>query len=740
LKVLLFISLLLGACLPSPASQNLLRPIDVVQVNGVTHPERLTDNQACQTGDFFQTDRSSWFKDSNSQVIWDLGTNTALETFHIQADNNDDYEIDTSTDGHNFYQTWKVPRVEGSGMQERTTQIPVTARYIKLRAYGGDGQYGVSEIRISDQDTNLAQGLDYQHSLPVITRIQNSFLGFVLCSLLLSFSTRFLRVSFLLQAVTLIAGAVWLTSQAEFLPPSAAMQSLVRACAALIALTAVCRLPYVTAQGRKLLLVPLSIAVLLATLGFTSFLQPQFRNANTGQPRFIHDADMHVYYPVAKYYKELGYDGIYLASALAYMNSTGNLPEGTHLRSLTNDRIYPIKDSLREMDAVRARFSNEQWWHFQQDMAYFASTMGTYGYFDGLNDHGGNATPFWFLVTHCLFVYTTASDHILYATALLDPVLLILLAFVVARSFGLIPMLVCATLFGATDIYMFGTTWAGATLRYDWIACLGFGFCALKVGRWKTGGFFLAISSLIRAFPALTLLAISLPLAYTAGEFLVQQRRLPDKDWLKTNSHSITTLVAAGITITVGALLTVLVFGVHPWVAWLQKVQMLDNGGCVNFESLRMLMSFDPGAAVRGLFGLDTTLDWTDFNTKWNSFHLLRVLIDLLSLGGLMLLTRRLQTYQTAITGLLLLPIIFGPANYYVHSFFLLALLWPTQTRAAIKTWVILLLLCLLQYRTTFIPDTGMHFLTAGFLLLLAYLAIAWVIKAENTTQVEVSV
>ena len=45
-------------------------------------------------------------------------------------------------------------------------------------------------------------------------------------------------------------------------------------------------------------------------------------------------------------------------------------------------------------------------------------------------------------------------------------------------------MLLAMTVFGANDLYMFGTNWTGATLRHDWLALLGFAAAALKRERW----------------------------------------------------------------------------------------------------------------------------------------------------------------------------------------------------------------------------------------------------------------
>jgi hypothetical protein len=415
------------------------------------------------------------------------------------------------------------------------------------------------------------------------------------------------------------------------------------------------------------------------------------------------------------------------------MDNTGQTPDGKVIRNLLTDNMDPIAGSLLEMDKVQHRFSPERWQDFTHDMNYFRKTMGNEGYLDGLTDHGGNATPFWFLITHTLFTSTHAGDKVLFLASTLDPLLLIILAIVIARSFGTLTMLTCATIFGATDIYMFGTTWAGATLRYDWIVYLGLGLCALHTKRWITGGIFLGLSTLIRAFPALTILALTFPAIYTTAEYIIQQRKFPQmKPWWLANTAYLTPILAALTTTLIGVGITSITFGFHAWQTWYSKVQLLDNGGCVNGESLRMWLAFDPGAGFRGLLGFDSSLDWSHFNDRWNSFHLLRLGVDALAIGWLIANSKHKTPHQAALIGFLLLPLVFNPANYYLHAFFLLALLFPLSSSIGRKTCALLLLLCIFQYRTTFIPDQGMHFLSATTLLLGTFGLIALLLKYET--------
>jgi len=117
---------------------------------------------------------------------------------------------------------------------------------------------------------------------------------------------------------------------------------------------------------------------------------------------------------------------------------------------------------------VRARFSPERWQDFKRDMKYFADTMGEADYLASLQEHGGDATPAWILPAYLLFSHLPAKEWTLTATGLIDPVLILLLFFVIARTFGLRVMLYLVVLWGTSDFYTFGTNLMGATLRQDW--------------------------------------------------------------------------------------------------------------------------------------------------------------------------------------------------------------------------------------------------------------------------------
>src|SRR4051794_12536377 len=81
------------------------------------------------------------------------------------------------------------------------------------------------------------------------------------------------------------------------------------------------------------------------------------------------------------------------------------------------------------------------------------------------------------------------------------------------------------TVFGAMDFYLFGTNWFGATLRHDWLAFWCLGLAMIRRGKFVLAGVFLAWAALIRAFPALTFITLTAPVAWELVIRLWRQRR-----------------------------------------------------------------------------------------------------------------------------------------------------------------------------------------------------------------------
>jgi hypothetical protein len=273
--------------------------------------------------------------------------------------------------------------------------------------------------------------------------------------------------------------------------------------------------------------------------------------------------------------------------------------------------------------------------------------------------------------------------------------------------------------FGANDFIMYGTNWGGATLRHDWLMYIGLGACALKRERWALGGFFLALSTMIRAFPIVTLATAAFPALWWLSEQRRAQRRWPTFAELRAaQGPTLRVVGSAAITALVLLVVTSLRWSLPAWTDWLAKVAKLSADSHGNSIALRGLLA------------------------GWEVGHqqLLAARWPLLSAGMLFfiaggaLMCRQKSLERASIVGLILIPVVFYAANYYIHIVCFLPLLAverrvrrgegaPLSTADA-WVWLILLGLCVAQYWTVLVTDLPLHFHLATVLLFGALAAI----------------
>jgi hypothetical protein len=341
--------------------------------------------------------------------------------------------------------------------------------------------------------------------------------------------------------------------------------------------------------------------------------------------------------------------------------------------------------------------------------------MGDRGYLDSLTDHGGNATPVWIALAHLIFAKTTATNNTLIITGLLDPLLLLIAFLAIWRTFGLRTTLVSMVVFGANDFYMFGSNWAFATLRHDWMVYLALGACALKREKWMLGGALLALSAMIRAFPAFALIGAAMPAGWWIYEHWRAHGRPPKLADLRAAQEPVLR-VALGAIVCVAFffLFSSALFSVGTWGEWLQKVSILDRDPHTNHVSLRGLVAGNDSMHINTL------------NARMPLFIALAA-----TFAGLIIAAARGKTpARAAMLGTLLIPIAFNPANYYIHFIFVLPLLALEKSRAEradqheapiglrdFLIWAVVLGVCVLQYWTVLISDWELHFQLATVIL-----------------------
>jgi hypothetical protein len=737
---------------------NLLTRARVVKSEGVLHRSRLADGVMAVEGDHWQTELTSVALSSKAFVEFDLGQTEPISAALLQGDNNDTYSLMVSENGAEWRSLWSAAPAGEPGLRTRSTSsLSAKGRYVKLTFGPGDTSFSVAEVAVFAQTPAVfPPRVSVARGVPADEALRDKLMLFG--GLLIAFSlltSRTLPLWWNLVCLVLPLFGCWdlWRGLGDAWPPGQREISLLRGVTGAVSAVVVLREVFLPtafgwighwALGKKRAAPTLhghpwcSVGILgvcafLALGTFGNLGHPQFWDHKFEQPSRVHNFDMRVYYPVAKYFKELQYDGLYQASVMAYVDDTPGLTlEGVGhvtMRDLKTHEMSRTRDVEGAIRAVKARFSPERWREFVRDMRYFRETMGIRDYLGSMHDHGGNATPVWMVVAHLIFMKTQASNGVLLMGALLDPLLLIAAFIAIGRVFGIRTMLLSMVVFGANDYYMFGSNWFGATLRHDWMALLGFGACALKREKWMLGGALLAWSAMIRAFPALALAAVVVPAVFWFSE----QRRLNGKFpglraiWEK-QQPVIRTLAGAAVWTVVWFAVSTAMLGFGAWVQWFHKVQLLATGPHVNHVSLRALVAYDPRYTFEGLAKVPPpdTADWGVWQERM--FFARRGLfaaIVVVFAGMVASASSRRKLEHATILGLTMIPIVFYPANYYAHFVFLLPLVaverpWrdPTPTTPGGGfVWLAVTAMCAVLYWTTLIKDLDMHFNCASLIL-----------------------
>lgn len=658
-------------------------------------------------------------------VQWDLGRVEPIRGAAIQADNNDEYVLSVSEAGVAWLEVWKAGPVDKPGLQTRDTMaLDTRARYVRLSARGGDGFYSVTEFEVFATDAQRARSQLLrpkwlpQHPLDVAWATALAVVALVL----LVVGQKSPRAVLVGAVVVLLAGAAYLAKVTLVDPPrvDAARLNFIRAAVAGLAFLAV---------GRSLVLRarhPAHEGLALGVLGFTAvfgvlcFLnlgRAQFHDAGTGKPTFLHHYDMRTYFPIAKYFREVCFDGVYAASAAAVGDERVGLDgvATVGFRDLRTHVPTNVTAARAHVEEVRARFSPERWAEFKVDMQYFRRAMNDGGFLGSMSDHGGNATPVWFLGARVLFGWLPASDFALWVGVVADALLVLLGFLSLWWAFGPRTALLAATVFGAMDFYMFGTNWFGAALRHDWLALWCLGLAALKKEKFAVAGGLFAWSALIRAFPALTFFTLAIPPVWD-GVAALARRRFSLRAWAKT--HEGVLRVALGAAVFGGALFlaSLAMFGPSAWTEWYRKVSMLNADGHLNNLAVKTyVVAHKVGYPV----------------------------VVLASVLAVAFAVRRAPPVEAAAFGVVLLPVVFNPANYYLHAVFLLVVLGRERREAPLDTpvsgradWLVLLAMCAASYFTSLTAHLGEHFRYDTWVMLGA-LGVVWLTQVVRSFQRE---
>jgi hypothetical protein len=321
------------------------------------------------------------------------------------------------------------------------------------------------------------------------------------------------------------------------------------------------------------------LMAIVAALAYSNFGQFHGRGG-------IHHWEQFHYFLGSKYFPELGYDGIYVASLEAERETTGRRPVQSHARDLRNNEVVPSSGLWAHAREVKARFSTDRWQAFKQDNNYFLSGNSDDYIAKIRKDHGYNPTPTWTFSARLFSRWIPASDASLSALAWIDALLLFAMFAVVFRCYG--------SRIGCMAVIVFGLGYAwrfdwvgGAFLRQDWLAAVGIAICMLRRERFVLAGSLVAYATMVRVFPGGFLVGP----AVVALRHLLQKRQSAAWFWKLAVGFAIGVVICVIAGGLAGA-------GFDAWPEFFDNLEKHHGTWLTNNVGLKNLLLYD-GATMR---------------------------------------------------------------------------------------------------------------------------------------------
>ncbi|MDI1483171.1 hypothetical protein [Polyangium sp. y55x31] len=279
------------------------------------------------------------------------------------------------------------------------------------------------------------------------------------------------------------------------------------------------------------------IGVTLAVAAIVAY----FNGFRFGYPQYYHRWDQFHYYMGAKYFKEMGYDGLYKCSLIAqdelgvvnYKHTDGRVEridmtkEVRHpdkkIRNLGGDNLLvPAAQFLENPgETCKNHFPPERWEKFKEDVKFFRAVSGK-GYWEDMQkDHGYNPPPVWTIMGRFFAELQPASVWYCQLLSALDIVYTLAMFVALWWAFGWRVFAVGAIFWGCQSSAPFYWT-GGAFLRQDWLFFLVLSVCLLRKKYPKLAGASLVYAGLLRIFPGLCVVG----LLVTVGWTIVRKRKM----------------------------------------------------------------------------------------------------------------------------------------------------------------------------------------------------------------------
>ncbi len=382
--------------------------------------------------------------------------------------------------------------------------------------------------------------------------------------------------------------------------------------------------------------------------------------------RVFHFHEFVHYYVGAKYFREIGYLGLYDCVTLAdreIATDDGTAPRiAGYIRDLEDVlRDKPYEAALTSCrEGPKKNFSAERWAEFKADIRLLQQLVDDGSWQGVVGDAGFNPPPSLILVSspiaNLIPIRSGETDTFLFATCI-DLLLLVICAIAVYRGFGSLTVAVWAVFFGAT--YVSHYTWnGGSLLRFSWLTSVVLGLFAVRRQRWALAGAFFALATCDRIFPIAFGAGAMIPIAASAI------RSAPHRLILKRFGLSFA--ITAGVLVVASTL----VYGVSAWRVFFTRTIHHSDVYYVMHLGLKKVLTFRSWVPSQNFWGHEGLARFRDWNlhlrATWASMRPLTILVQLLALAGVVSASLRRKPHEAALLAGVAFMFFFNlPANYY---------------------------------------------------------------------------
>lgn len=521
------------------------RVSDSLDVVGTTR--LIVDSTVVAEGAGWDASNAIRFDTVAGSLTFDLGAPMRIASAYVQGDAHSTFSLQLSDDGTTFREIWRVPNAvsSGAGMRSRSMMFwDEHARFVRFGEPTGNGAYSLTELQVfckipADWPPRLAT---VAADKPAPTDKHRRF--------------HFTRRN---------ADAVKL--------------GLALAGALLFAWGYVLKRRGAPTRHQRLRDVLLLVFGILSFTGYYNWGHYHFEHR-------IHHYEFFHYFVGAKYFPELGYTRLYECANVAEAEQGfRRRVELRRIRDLTKNELVPAKYVLEDPERFKTGFTRpftpQRWEEFKNDIAYFRNRAGPSEWERMVQDNGYNPSPVWNMTGALLANLGPASGSLIDGfLGWIDPALVVIAFGFITWAFGWRVASIAAIFFGTNAPALYFWT-GGGYLRQDWFLWAMVGICFLKRGKPALGGASLAVSTLLRVFPAGFFVGIGLRILW----ILFRERRLD----------------RTGIRIVVGAALAVALLipassmvagGFSAWPSFLRNTAKHAGTPLTNDMGLRTVLSF----------------------------------------------------------------------------------------------------------------------------------------------------